>query len=167
MKVKFHLLLVFFSGLFIAVIVYPFLHEAGHSLMAIMVGAQVADIGLVPVPYIMCNLYGISDFGYILIGGGGMLFPFICAAIIHCKNFWMWYTGLALNVISVIAFGISVVACFMFDNDALVNEDIIKILSVDPTQKYLWVALLLVLIMCSVFRVVKSNPIKRCEDYFF
>ncbi len=35
-------------GLFTAVIIYPMLHEAGHSLIALTVGADVVEFNLFP-----------------------------------------------------------------------------------------------------------------------
>lgn len=94
MKMSLNLALVLFLGLFIAVLGYPFLHELGHSIVAILMGASVEEFCLFPVVYVLCNVYGIGEFGQVLIGVSGMLFPFICGIIIHCKNFWLWYVGL-------------------------------------------------------------------------
>ena len=50
----------FFVGLFVAIIIYPFLHEAGHSMAAILVGAKVIDFNLLPLPYVTCEVSSLN-----------------------------------------------------------------------------------------------------------
>ena len=42
MKVMIKLIGLLMTGLFVAVIIYPLLHELGHSIMAVLVGASVS-----------------------------------------------------------------------------------------------------------------------------
>ncbi len=167
MKMSLNLAMVLFLGLFIAILGYPFLHELGHSMVAILMGGSVEEFCLFPVAYVLCNVYGIGDFGQVLIGVSGMLFPFICGIIIHCKNFWIWYIGLVLNIISTLAFIISIVGCFLFENNPIKNDDITQILTINVIPKILWIIVFSVLITWSVFRIVTSRLITRCDNYFF
>jgi len=98
-----NLALVLFWGLFIAVLGYPFLHELGHGMVAILMGASVEEFCLFTVAYVSCNVHRIGEFGQVLIGVSGMLFPFICGITIHCKILWLLYVVLVLNIISIIA----------------------------------------------------------------
>lgn len=36
-------------GITVAVLIYPFLHEAGHSLAAFLVGAEVVEVEILPL----------------------------------------------------------------------------------------------------------------------
>ena len=167
MKMALNLAMVLFLGLFIAILGYPFLHELGHSMVAILMGASVEDFRLFPVAYVLCDIHGIGVFGQVLIGVSGILFPFICGIIIHCKNFWLWYVGLVLNIISTIAFTISIVSCFLFEKNPIRQVDITQILTINAIPKMFWVIVFLVLIIWSAFRIINSRPITRCDNYFF
>lgn len=167
MKMSLNLAMVLFLGLFIAVLGYPFLHELGHGMVAILMGASVEEFRLFPVAYVSCNVHGIGGFGQVLIGVSGMLFPFICGITIYCKNFWLWYMALVLNTISIIAFTISIVGCFLFENNPIKNNDITQILTINVVPKIFWIIAFSVLIIWSAFRIINSRPITRCDNYFF
>lgn len=167
MKMSLNLAVLLFLGLFIAILWYPFLHELGHGMVAVLVGASIEDFRMFPVAYVLCNVYGIGDFGQVLIGISGMLFPFICGIIINCKNFWLWYVGLVLNIIPTIAFTISIVGCFLFEKNPIQNDDITQILNINAIPKIFWIIVFSVLIIWSVFRIINSCPITRCDNYFF
>lgn len=71
------------TGFFIAVIFYPFLHEGGHSLAAVIVGAKVEEFNLYPLPNVLCNVQSVGTMGLVIIGISGMLFRFLITAIIQ------------------------------------------------------------------------------------
>ena len=62
MKYSIKIIGIFFFGLLTAIIIYPVLHEFGHSLVAIAVGAKVVDFTLFPTPNLMCDVFCITDF---------------------------------------------------------------------------------------------------------
>ena len=67
----------FSIGLFTAILLYPTLHEAGHSLLALIVGAKVVDFNLFPIPSIMCDVFGVGNTGMIVMGLGGIIIPYV------------------------------------------------------------------------------------------
>lgn len=85
MKAK-QMLGIFSIGLFTAILLYPTLHEAGHSLLALIVGAKVVDFNLFPIPSIMCDVFGVGNTGIILIGLGGIIIPYVISMIFKTKN---------------------------------------------------------------------------------
>lgn len=91
-------------GLFIAIILYPFLHESGHSLAAFVVGADVTEFCVLPVPYVMCNVASLTEIQQMIIGVSGMAFPIIIALVIPKRWFWTWYIRFVLLGISLLAF---------------------------------------------------------------
>lgn len=43
-------------GFFMALIGYPFLHELGHIVASVLVGAEVLELTLFPVPCSKCSM---------------------------------------------------------------------------------------------------------------
>ena len=156
-----------FLGLFTAILGYPFLHELGHGAAAVLAGATVESFSVFPAAYVLCDVYGVGELSRVFIGVSGMLLPFICAIIIHCKNFWLWYMGLLLNTISIIAFVISVVGCFLFHSNPLPYNDVTGLLAMEAVPEVIWVIFLAFLIIWAALRIFASRPKKRCDEYFF
>lgn len=69
-------------GLTVAVFIYPFLHESGHSIAAFAVGAEIREFRILPVPYVMCNVAMLSNWQQIMIGVSGALFPFFVSLVL-------------------------------------------------------------------------------------
>ncbi len=59
-------------GLLTATVAYPLLHEAGHAVTAIMVGARVTAFQLFPVPFVVCDVSEIGGVAQAVIGIGGI-----------------------------------------------------------------------------------------------
>ena len=101
MKNTVKLLGVLFFGLLTAVIIYPILHESGHSVAAVLSGAEILEFNLFPFPNILCNMTNISNIGRVFIGLNGMILPVVFSAVISLlsknKNFWIWYVTFILN----------------------------------------------------------------------
>lgn len=118
-------------GLFVAVIGYPFLHETGHSIIALAVGAKVIDFSLLPLPYVICEISMINGFGLILIGLSGMYLPMIFSLIIRPKSFWFWYGILITKGICILSFVISLVSIVLYNFGVnVLNEDIVQIMNI-------------------------------------
>ncbi len=96
-------------GLTVAIFVYPFLHESGHSIAAFAAGAEVKEFCILPVPYVICNVAMLTNWQQIIIGVSGAFFPLFISLIIPRKWFWSWYIRFLLMGISLLAFVISTV----------------------------------------------------------
>ena len=131
-----NLAMVLFLGLFFAILGYPFLHELGYGTVAVLVGASVENFRLFPVAYVLCNMYGVGDLGQVLIGVSGMLFPFICGIIIHCKNSLAFVCGVSIEYNLNNSITISIVGCFLFQKNPIQNDDITQILNINEIPKY-------------------------------
>lgn len=55
MKYVFKGVLLIAIGLMAAIIVYPFTHELGHSIAAWILGAQIYEFHLFPIPNVLCR----------------------------------------------------------------------------------------------------------------
>lgn len=154
-------------GLFIAVIVYPFLHELGHSFAAVLFGAKVIEFHLLPIPNILCNSTGLSTFLLSMIGFSGMMLPFAISMLIHPKNYYLWYGGFVLKGISLLSFMISIVAVILFlCGSPIVNEDVTQIMNFNALS--LWQVLIGVMIpaIICIIAIIKDHPVNRTFEFF-
>lgn len=157
----------FFIALFTSVIVYPFFHETGHCVAAVLVGGKIEEFCLFPLPYVVCNVFGVEKFGNIIIGVAGNLFPFLISFLFLSKCFWIWYIGFILRVIEILSFVFSFVMCILYRCGIKVEKDdtatVLKMWSSG------WSAISFFSIMLAITLIVviaKEHPIKRCMFYF-
>lgn len=157
----------FFVGLFVAIVIYPFLHEAGHSMVAILVGAKVIDFNLLPLPYVTCEVSNLNTTSMILIGLAGMFVPALISIIVHPKLFWFWYCNLVIKLISLLSFAISFISMVLYLFGVTIkNEDIIQVI-------YIWnngifvLIITMILSMIGIIRsIIKQRPLIKIMDYF-
>lgn len=154
-------------GLFVAVIGYPFLHETGHSIVALLVGAKVIDFSLSPLPYVTCEIATSNKFEIILIGLAGMYLPMIFSLIIRPKSFWFWYMSLLIKGICLLSFVISLVSIILYNFGIKVsNEDVVQIIDI-WLEGDLIIAILMILSMVIViYSIIKQRPLSRIIEYF-
>lgn len=167
MKNIFKYLSLFFMALFTSVIVYPFFHESGHSVAAVLVGGKVEEFCLFPLPYVACNVIGVEKSGNIIIGIAGNLFPFMISFLFFSKCFWIWYIGFTLRVIEVLSFVFSFVMCILYRCGIKVQkDDTSTVLEMwgDGWLAISFFSIILAIILIVV--VVKERPIKRYMIYF-
>lgn len=152
-----------FLGLIVAVLFYPFLHEFGHSLATMLVGGNIKEFVLFPLPYVVCELNEITNVQIVIIGLSGMLFPIIFSFVIHSNNFWLWLIGLYLNVICFISFVISFISCIKYVlSKPIINEDITQILDITSGNAWIWMMFFLVFAVLITMQIIKSHPIYKC-----
>ena len=162
-----NLIIMIVLGLFVAIIIYPALHEFGHMFIAIIVGADLVEFNLFPIPNVLFDVGKISIASNVMIGAGGVILPFILSVTINSKRFWLWYIGLIINIICCVSFIISVLGCALFSfSKPIENEDISQMLNFCPNTVILWMILFIILIAYTVIRICKSHPLKRCIEYF-
>ena len=154
-------------GLLTAVIIYPFMHEVGHSLVALLVGSEIADFNLLPMPFVVCEVSTVGETEKALIGLGGIVFPFILSMILKPKRFWCWYVSLILKGISVYCVMLSVIAIvFYIHGNSWQNEDIVQVLHSFPSGRWLLLTILCIMGFYGVTRLLKEKVFTRCIDYF-
>ena len=149
-----------------AILIYPFLHELGHSIATILFGGKVVEFHLLPLPNVLCEVYSISNIGIVIIGVGGMVFPLIVAMIISKKTFAFWYISQVIIGISAYAFFISatslIMARFGFQ---MPNEDVIKVIQTVPNSEIVLLVATIILMVFSLWILVYNKPIKRMFEY--
>lgn len=150
-----------------AIVLYPFLHETGHSLITLLVGGEVVEFHLFPLPNILCLLREQNTAEVVLIGLSGMLFPFAVSCLPSCKNFWLWYVNWSLKGISLLSFLISAVVVIMFQCGTPVeNDDMTRVMETYPQGATMYLALFALLSVYVVWRMVEDQPINRLLSLF-
>lgn len=156
---------IFLIPLFISISVYPFLHEIGHLLMAILLGTKVLEINLFPIPNILCeNVSG--NIQNIFIGFGGAFFPIILSMSIKTKKFWIWYANLILKFICLFSMVISIVS-LVFDNKQLFEQDDMRtVLSLMESGKSILLIIILCVTLIIIVNIYKDHLWNNCLTYF-
>ena len=157
----------FFVGLFVAIIIYPFLHEAGHSMAAILVGAKVIDFNLLPLPYVICEVSNLNKTSMILIGLAGMFVPALISVIVRPKSFWFWYCNLVIKIICFLSFVISFIAIALYLFGVIIkNEDIVQVIDIWNNGVFVLI-ITMVLSMIGIIRsIMLQKPLIKIMNYF-
>lgn len=154
-------------GLLTAIIIYPVLHESGHSVAAILFGADVVEFNLFPLPNVLCNMGSVNKIGIVITGIGGMIMPLFISVVIPVKRFWLWYTALILKGISLFSLIISTVAIILYQlGTPMINEDITQVLNIWNDG---WIACLIISVLLSaliVISIIRRKPLQRLFKYF-
>lgn len=161
---------ILFFGLLTAVIIYPFLHESGHLIAAVLLGAEVLEFNLFPLPNILCNMANMSIVEKIIIGLNGLFLPIFFSAVMlkmFGNSFWNRYISFVLNGISLLASIISAIAViFFYLGNPVENEDVTQILYMSPNSG---ITILILTIFSTIYLIIKialDKPIQRCLAYF-
>ena len=154
-------------GLSVAVVVYPFLHETGHSIVALAVGAEIVDFSLLPLPYVTCEVSMVSKFGLILIGLSGIYLPMIFSLIIRPKSLWLWYGVRLSKGICLLSFIISLLSIILNKiGIKVLNEDIVQIMDIWIKGDLILSVLMFLSITIVIRSIIKEKPINRIMLYF-
>lgn len=148
-------------GLIVTIVVYPILHELGHSIVAILFGAEVLEFNIFPYPNVLCNIKSVSSTGIIAISIAGCAFP-ILFAVKSPSKFIGWYTCFTIRWVCVLSYLISIVSVILFQLGMPVqNEDITHALIEKPQYVFAYLIFYLILMIVSVLLIVKSNPMEH------
>ena len=168
MKSSIKIMAMLIIGLTIATLIYPFLHETGHSIATVLVGGDVIKFHLFPLPNILCNVATLSSTEKVLIGISGMLFPIVVSSLLfHSKKrFWLWYATLILRGICVLSIAMTIVATFLYTiGKPVINEDITTVLNIAPNLVKATAIASLLVISGLIIIIMKDNPVKKIGDY--
>lgn len=154
-------------GLLTAIFLYPFLHELGHTLAALIFGRQVYDFRLLPMPSVMCEMDVTNELSIIVVGFSGMLLPYFLCLVPPRKSFWIWYLWAIISGICLLSFAVSIAAIILYVNgNPMANEDITQIMKFTNEYYVLYLVILIGLSIIRATQVVRTKPIKRCMKYF-
>lgn len=167
MKDVFKGVLLIVIGLVAAIVVYPFMHELGHSIAAWISGAQIYEFHLFPIPNILCGFDSVSLKSMALVGFSGMLFPAVLTGIRAPKTFLLWYLWFVIKSICALSFFVSLWALVFFQTGLeIANEDMIQILQFAPEYRVIYLAAIIGLLAITVVQLIRSNPLHKCMKYF-
>ena len=156
-----------FWGLAVSIFLYPFLHEAGHALAAHIIGAEVVQIEILPIPFVMCNVAALTNEQEIIIGVSGMLFPLVAAVLIPHRWFWCWYIRFLLFGISLLAYVISAITLILPDGAELnPNDDMLRVLSLWSGSKATLIGVLVACVILVVALTLFDRPTKMIYRKF-
>ena len=156
-----------FIGLLTAVVVYPFLHELGHALAAVIFKSGVCDFRLFPLPSVACEMDIANQFTFAAVGFGGMLLPYLLSVAFPKRCFWLWYLWVVVSGICLLSFAISIVGVVQYKiGTPVANEDITQIMARSEEHYVLYLAILIVLSVIRIAQIIHSAPIRRCLEEF-
>lgn len=154
-----------FWGLFCAIVLYPILHEFGHSIAIIICGGKVCNIVLFPLPNILCNMNQRSAPQLIFIGVAGNIIPTMLSLVLQPKHFIFFYMNTIIKVICILAFVISAVG--LIGNIPLLKmqDDFVRLSNIGGS-KILLLSFCVILIILLTISIEKSKPFKKLYLYF-
>lgn len=127
-------------------IIYPFLHESGHSLAVLLLGGSVESFNILPVPYISCQMKEYNKTDFLIVGFSGMLLPYTISFFIQKRIFWVCYLKIALRLICLISFVFGIMsACLYQKGSEVQNDDVTTILQNSPEYLIFCLTLLILL----------------------
>lgn len=154
-------------GLFTAVLLYPALHELGHSLATLMFGGKVIEFHLLPLPNMLCDGSSVGNAGLVTIGLCGMLIPFLISISFKPKHFTVWYVMQLIKGISSLAFALSLISlCGRRFGFRIANDDIITALNFWPDGSTFFVITIIAFLLLAIYSICQQQPLKRLYKYF-
>lgn len=154
-------------GLLGAVIIYPIFHELGHVLAAVILGQEICDFRLFPLPSVVCKTNFTDGFSVAAEGFGGMLLPYLLSLIPVKRNFWLWYLWATVSGICLLSFAISIMGIARYQaGSPMANEDITLVMEHAGEHYALYLAVLIGLAAVRLAQVICSKPMERCLEEF-
>ncbi len=154
-------------GLFTAVLLYPALHELGHSLATLVFGGKVIEFHLLPLPNMLCDGSSVGNAGLVTIGLCGMLIPFLISISFKPKHFTLWYVMQLIKGISSLAFALSLMSlCGRRFGFRIANDDIITALKFWPDGSTFFFITIIAFLLLALYSICRQQPIKRLYKYF-
>lgn len=156
----------YLTAMFTAIFIYPVLHELGHFLAAIVVGADIVNLSVFPSPYLSLLLDNPEPAKQVTIGMFGMMFPVMLGMIKPNKltSSTVVYT---VRLVNIFAWLLSCIAIVMNHlGSCWENEDIITVIrSVGGGETAIFIFCVGVFGFC-LFVFFKEKPARRMISFF-
>lgn len=149
-------------GLLCTVIIYPLLHELGHSLAAIALGGEIVQLSWLPIPSVLCKMNSPNTSQYVIVGLSGMIFPALLCIFVRSNRFWVWYLMFIMKLTAAWSLVLAGLSVFLFQKGiTLPNDDMTIILERAPDQWWIYALLIILLFLAVCLSVGKSKPVRR------
>ena len=146
---------------------YPVLHEFGHSLPAIFLGADITEFHIFPLPNVLCDGSSLGNIALAFIGIGGMLIPFLFSFVWKPKCFSIWYIFMLIKGISALAFALSIISLIGYNYGmAIKNDDIITVLEFCPDAGIFCGVVMFALLALAIYSLCVQKPLTHIYKYF-
>ena len=129
-------------GLLCTVIIYPLLHELGHSLAAIALGGEIVQLSWLPIPSVLCKMNSPNTSQYVIVGLSGMIFPALLCIFVRSNRFWVWYLMFIMKLTAAWSLVLAGLSVFLFQKGITLPNDDMKmcirdsINAMDMTKEY-------------------------------
>lgn len=157
------LLLFVLISLMTAILIYPFLHECGHYLVALVLKGKVIEFRILPTPYVLCDLSKNSNLERTAIGMAGNWFPIIISMILPANNYVLKVFRIILKIISVFATVISFISVRFLCNE---QDDFFQIIRYWEYSKVSLVFIAAGSLMFSAYLLICEHPVKWLRTSF-
>lgn len=161
-----------FFGLFIAILVYPFLHELGHAIATLAVGVECKEFHLLPAPYVLCDMSTAGNTDFYIVGFAGVVFPMIMVSLMRLlarKSIYVDYLTFVIEGITLLACMISLISIILMKfGYEFQEDDVINVLvktEASGTKKSITILFLLFLVIVVIIRLIKKKTLRKIVEY--
>ncbi len=153
-------------AIFTALFVYPLLHESGHFLAGLLMGADIIEMSVFPMPYVSMLVDPFDPFEHSVIGMCGMIFPMVCI-VFRPRHF---VSSIVVGTIAFVNALAWLLGCVALVADHLgfcwKNEDVITVIhSMEgvETGAFCFCVAVLIVSFCALF---SRNYVQRILSFF-
>lgn len=166
MKMVIKLVYMCIIGMVTVFLFYPFLHEFCHLIAAVSVGADIFEFSVFPLPYVSCVLEKHDIYKQTLIGASALVLP-TAIYFIRLNSFTGWFLTFFLKIIVALSwlFSFYAVLCYIL-GDIWRNEDIIKVVSLNPESKVFWLVVCLLAMIWCFHAIAREKPLSKILSFF-
>lgn len=157
----------FVIGLLTVILFYPFFHEIGHIITVMALDYKISTVQLLPLPCVICEMDMSNEFAMVIVGFGGILFPYLISLIFPKKYFWLWYFWLVISGTCLLSFAISIIGIVFYNLGKPINNEDITQIMVHSGENYIhYLVMLISLSALRIIQIINTKPIKRCLKEF-
>lgn len=157
----------FAVGLWMAMVVYPALHEGSHAAVAWLLGAPVAEVQVLSAPYVRCDVGRASAVAVECIGWSGSVLPWLGSILVRPRSFWGWYAVFVWRCIAVFSCVLAGVSTLLYIwGTPLPYDDVTQLLTLFPHHWRGYLLLSAVLSVTGSVLLARERPFHRCVAYF-
>lgn len=155
-------------GLGAVCVVYPCLHELGHSIMAYVCGAQEVRMGVFPIAYTAYKNTETSLISQVLVGLSGYVFPLCLTLLPTANRFWVWLFMFYVRWTTLCGCGIAIAGLLgAAIRGVYVEEDITRLAMMTQSRAEVWLVGVFLAAVWLLWDIVRQKPIARIFEYIY